>query len=124
MTQELWAEIEGFENYAISNLGMVLNKKRQTYLKPSPDVNGYLRVSLYRNNQRNEVLLHRLVAQCFLYGYSDGKIVRHLNEDKNDCRVDNLAMGVGCREPEEPTLPGRISVAGSVTSREQDQRRW
>lgn len=108
MTQELWAEIEGFDNYAISSSGVVINTKRNAALKPSPDSNGYLRVSLYSRNKRYEMQLNRLIAMCFLEGYSHGKIVRHVNGRKSDCSVGNLAIGGGCREADIPSITGRI----------------
>ena len=56
--QEIWKTVQGFENYDVSNLGNVRSwvdnaSKRRTLpklLKPSPDKNGYVSVSLYLNS--------------------------------------------------------------------------
>jgi hypothetical protein len=72
---ELWKVIEGFEAYAVSNLGRVRRDARgaSTYagriLKLFPDESGYLRVSLQGFGKKRRFLcaaVHRLVARAFI----------------------------------------------------------
>lgn len=102
--EEFWVTFDLLPNYAVSNYGTVLNVKRDRELKPSPDKNGYLRVSLYHNCVRHEVYVHRLVAKAFFLNYEDGVEVLHKSEDKTDNSVLNLTLGKGCRLPEEVQL--------------------
>lgn len=48
---EHWTDIEGFPNYALSNLGRVRSKKTSKVLKLY-QTKGYLRVSLYNDAGR------------------------------------------------------------------------
>ena len=103
MENEIWKDIKGFEGrYQVSNMGRVRSLDRWTInerphfikgmmRKPSPNKNGYLRISLsdgLRNYKHYEV--HRLVALHFVPGYKDGLVVNHINEIKTDNRAENL----------------------------------
>lgn len=90
--RENWVEIEGYPNYAVSNLGRVLNIQRDTILKARPNDEGYLRVSLSNNGLVRDFYVHRLVAAAFFTGYDPRGQVFHFNEDKEDCSVDNIRM--------------------------------
>ncbi len=66
MSEEIFRDIDGFANYAVSNHGYVINKKSGRILKPGADQNGHLLVSLHNRGKGHSKLLHRLVAQAFL----------------------------------------------------------
>lgn len=103
--EEFWVTFELLPNYAISNYGTVLNIKTNRELTPSPDANGYYRVSLYHRGIRHESYVHRLVAKAFFLNYEDGIEVKHRNGNKQDCSVLNLTLGdKACRTAEEGPL--------------------
>lgn len=103
MENEVWKDIKGFEGrYQVSNMGRVRSLDRWNFgehprffkgmmRKPSPNNNGYLRISLgdghgnYKHYQ-----MHRLVALHFVPGYKEGLVVNHINEIKTDNRAENL----------------------------------
>lgn len=99
---EIWKDIEGYEGlYQASNMGRVksLPKKKgkgvgyvtsELILKPSYDLNGYLIVTLYRERQPKMHCVHRLVAKTFIDNPDNKPQVNHLNEKKDDNRVENL----------------------------------
>ena len=93
---EEWKDIAGYEGlYQVSNLGNVrtLNWKHTGEIRMLSQVRtnrGYAKVNLYRNGKLREWLVHRLVAQAFVDGYSDGDTVNHINENKLDNGVSNL----------------------------------
>ena len=62
-------------------------------LKPSPQRNGYLNVSVSVDNRQKRVRVHRLVAEAFLGPGPKGHDVCHLNHDRTDNRPENLKYG-------------------------------
>lgn len=65
---------------------------RGRVLKPSTRPDGYSVVTLYKEGEKKQWLLHRLIASCFLAGYSDDLTVNHKNLVKGDNRASNLEM--------------------------------
>lgn len=76
-----WKHIKGFENYLISNEGMIYNSKKGTYLKPDVSKTGYYRVQLF-NKKRKHFQLHRLVAEAFIPNPENKEQVNHKNRYK------------------------------------------
>lgn len=93
---EVWKDIPGYEGrYQVSNLGNVrsLNwrltgQTKNLFLKPHNQ--GYLQVELADNGKRKTYMVHRLVAICFVDGYTEGMLVNHKNENRTDNRAENL----------------------------------
>ena len=48
---EEWRDISDFPNYKVSNLGRILNIKRNRILNLSPNNHGYIQVFLYKNGK-------------------------------------------------------------------------
>ena len=94
---EIWKEIKGFNDYAVSTLGRVrrLTKGRSTWpgriLKPARNRGGYLRVSLRGGGKHVTRHVHRLMASAFLWP-REGLEVNHKNGDKTDNRLANLEL--------------------------------
>ena len=101
---EVWRDIPNFGMYQVSNLGRV---KRKTYekfyfanknlvfrpekiLKQQKDINGYLVVTLNGEIARKTLRVHRLVALAFVPNPNNDELVNHLNENKQDNRVENV----------------------------------
>lgn len=83
--EEIWRDIQGFENYQVSTLGRVkaLNYHRmgkEQLLKPRIDKYGYLRVTLYQNGKPKSMLVHRLVAMAFIPNPQNLPQVNHKRE--------------------------------------------
>lgn len=83
----IWKEIKGFENYQISNTGLIRNEEK--ILSPF-DNNGYDRIQLINGDKKQKKLIHRLVAEHFIPNPGNKPQVNHkdLNTKNND--VDNL----------------------------------
>ena len=94
-TIERWLPIPGWEGlYDVSSLGRVRSHYRGgRILRPWPDADGYLRVSLSRGGVQTIYRVHRLVLLAFAGPGEPGEEVRHLNGDATDNRADNLAWG-------------------------------
>ena len=101
--QELWKDIDGFENYQISNYGKVKSKERlvsnacRSYLKPEQILKthvmkcGYLAVVLRDSEQKKHLLkVHRLVAEHFIPNPNGLPQVNHIDGDKTNSNFENL----------------------------------
>jgi hypothetical protein len=102
--KEIWKDIEGYEGYyKVSNLGRVKSVGRwrrngvsnsyfqkKKVLEQGFKHNRYGRVSLYKNNLREDVLVHRLVAETFIPNPENKPQVNHKDNDSKNNTVDNL----------------------------------
>lgn len=90
---EVWKPILNHEEYEVSNMGRVRNRKRGTVLSPSKNKEnkwGYWRVILWKNNKPRCVPVHTLVAAAFLGERPDGYVVDHIDADKLNNKACNL----------------------------------
>ena len=88
-----WKDIEGYEGlYQISDIGEVRNVKTGRVLKTYKNTTGYLQICLYKDETKKIFLVHRLVAQAFVFNPRPNvwKLVNHRNEDPTDNRAENL----------------------------------
>ena len=100
---EIWKSVVGFEGYySVSNTGIVKADKRTLHngqrrnekvLSPSKKYNGYRQVSLCRNGTTKYVSIHILVLEAFVGPKPDGCEAMHLDGNRSNNSVDNLAWG-------------------------------
>lgn len=103
---ELWRDIRGYEGlYQVSNYGRVksldrmvkgrcggLQLKRGKIMILEKSRNGYIRVSLKKDGRYKHHSVHRLVYGAFIGEIPDGMQVNHINEKKEDNRLENLNL--------------------------------
>jgi len=98
MKEEIWKDVKGYEGYyQVSNLGRVksLNridcKNRRRYERILKPVNkdGYLRVVLYKNSNKERKRIHRIVLETFV-GINNYCEPNHINGIKTDNKLTNL----------------------------------
>ena len=98
--KEIWRNVVNYEGlYMVSNLGYVKslgngnarnpNWQKERILKSGKDKDGYLLVALFKDGKRKTLRVHRLVAQAFIPNPDNLSQVNHINEIKNDNRVEN-----------------------------------
>lgn len=92
--KEIWKNIEGYENYMVSNLGRVksLNYNRtcqERILKPGKN-KGYLQVYLCKDGKIKRFYLHRLVAKVFIPNPENKPFINHRDETRSNNCVENL----------------------------------
>lgn len=91
---EQWKPIVGYEGlYEISNKGRVLSLRYKRIMKTWKHYRGGLRLSLTKDGESKMRQIHRLVYEAFIGEIPEGYVVRHLNDDSDDNRVENLAVG-------------------------------
>lgn len=82
--------LNDFNNYAISNTGIVINVKTKKRLTPVVNKSGYLQVSICQNGLKKTFLIHRLVALYFLDNIDNLPVVNHKDGVKVNNHVTNL----------------------------------
>lgn len=89
---EHWLTLKDFPHYEISTLGRIRSNKKQKpiILKKYTRKSGYEAVILRYNGKAYYRYVHRLIAQTFLPNPENYPQVNHINEVKNDNRVDNI----------------------------------
>jgi hypothetical protein len=94
-------EIEGYNGYFIDTDGNVWTTKKfkgktgLTKLTLSKKKTGYLYANIYwgkSNNERSSLRVNRLVYQTFVACIPEGFVIDHINNTKNDNRLENLQM--------------------------------
>lgn len=135
---EEWKDINGFDNYQISNTGKVRNVKRNKELKPCIGGNGYYVINLRCSLKTYTKYIHRLVAEHFLDEPSKeqiiwasetiyGKVqVNHKDGNKTNNHIDNIewstgkeniqhACDIGLAKPIPPDNKGRSNGQSKLT---------
>lgn len=81
--------------YIVTSAGQIISTNyirtgKAVELKHAISHDGYHFISLYVNNKKYKVAVHRIIALCFLPNPQNLPQVNHINENKADNRVDNL----------------------------------
>jgi hypothetical protein len=101
-----WVDVPGLEGgYVINRAGVVRslprvitrsNGHRQTIrgrVVATHMNSGYLRVNVSHSGRSVAVLIHRALAEAFIPNTDGLPVVRHLNDNPTDNRLENLAWG-------------------------------
>lgn len=110
----MWLPIQGFEGLYEVNCreGIVRNARTLKVLKPSPDSNGYPIVTLIKDGRHYTKTIHRIVATVAFRHYNiqtDGLLVMHLDEERFNPKVSNLALGTAKENMNFPKVKERES---------------
>lgn len=127
---EVWKPVVGFEEYyEVSNLGRVRSLPRKvrckvgyrsvrgTILRSTINNSGYNIVKLSVNQKQKTMLVHRLVAMSFIPNEYNKPQVNHINEDKQDNRVDNLEWATQVENINHGTAKHRGALKQSIPVR-------
>ena len=91
-------QIKGYEDakdqYWINEIGECWNKKTNRKLKWNLDGRGYPQYKLTgKNNKYIAIKIHKVLAKWLIPNLNNLPMVRHLNDNKLDWRIENLAWG-------------------------------
>ena len=96
---EVWKDVTGYEGlYKVSDKGNVFSVERRDSrgvkrggitLNPR-HTRGYLQVALFKNGERKNKYIHRLVTEAFIPNPENHPDVNHLDEIKSNNELSNL----------------------------------
>lgn len=108
----IWKPIPGFERlYEVSDAGHIRSLRSGLMLRPQRSNRDYLRVCLSNRNRQSWRSVHRLVAQAFLPNPQGLPVVRHLDDDKTNNILENLAWGTYADNTQDAMRSGRHPAA-------------
>lgn len=110
MTAEIWKPIPDLDNvFEVSSEGRVRRLADGRIMRRFADKGGAMLVYLHRpGEQRVQFRVCRLVMAAFVHPVGPSDVVRHRDEDKENCRVDNL-FAVHRREVPPPQTPKPVA---------------
>ena len=85
-----WVEHPKYKGYFCNKLGQVINNNTKKLIG-SLLSNGYIQLSLYVPDSK-KVYCHHFVYETLKGKIPKGKIINHINEIKNDNRIENLEL--------------------------------
>lgn len=106
--KEIWRDIKDYEGYyQVSNFGNVKSldrkiiqedSKRHQYLrtikgrllKQTNNGRGYKNVTLVKDNKKKQGLVHRLVAEAFIFNPNNYPVINHIDGNKHNNKITNL----------------------------------
>lgn len=90
-TRERWHELAEFPDYAVSDLGEIVNIKTGMPRKTSINQQGIVKISLYQGRELITRSVAVIVAEAFVEGQTRFfNTPIHLDGDRENCAADNL----------------------------------
>lgn len=86
----IWKRVKGFENYIVSEMGLVVNTDTGRYLKPYLQRSGHLTVNLCRDGEDRRMYVNRIVAEQFIPNPHGYRFVLHKDGDRSNNDYRNL----------------------------------
>lgn len=88
--KEVWRDVKGYEGiYRISNYGRCMNVNTGRQMNPNKSFK-YLRYALSNKGKKENLMIHRIVAEAFIKNPLSLETVNHIDEDKANNVVTNL----------------------------------
>lgn len=114
-----WRKIEGFPNYSVSDHGYVRNDKFNRILAFSirnTTLTSYTRVTVFKENERHSVQVHRLVAKAFLPNPHNLPQVDHIDTNGLNNNVINLQW-ISCSDNIKKSFKDRTELKLNICSK-------
>lgn len=117
---EIWKEVEGYQNYRVSDLGRVQSIAYGT-LMSSVSRKGYLRVYLSKDGTQKTKAVHILVAKAFLPNPENLPQVNHKDGDKQNNSIYNLEWATQISNMQHSA---KLGLHGTGVHKSQTEGKW
>lgn len=117
---DTWKKIPNYENYSVSDSGLIRNDKTGKVKATKSDSKGrdYQHVDLYSGGKGRSMRVHRLVAQAYIPNPENKPEVNHKDGNPRNNNVSNLewatksenmkhAVATGLYKPNPPSMLGK-----------------
>lgn len=103
--------IRGFPKYAVGCDGSIWSRHSGTWkeLRPHPDRDGYLQVTLCHNKKRTFRKVHHLVLEAFVGRRPKGAECRHLDGNPTNNEYTNLKWGSSLENSDDVRKHGALN---------------
>ncbi|HCJ8610313.1 TPA: HNH endonuclease [Escherichia coli] len=125
--KEEWRDVVGYEGvYMVSNMGNIRSMKRygRTETRDRPSMmshDGYKQIGLSKAGKTKMEKVHLLVLKAFVGPRpSEIHVARHLNNNRADARLDNLAWGTKKENEEDKAKAGSCKGERNAASKLQE----
>ena len=85
-----YKKFEDYDEYIIFKTGKVFSLKKNIFLKPVQNGEGYYQVDISNKNTKKTRRLHRLLGLLFIPNPENKPTVDHINKNRLDNRLENL----------------------------------
>ena len=122
--KEIWKDVVGYDgSYKISNYGHVISCKYNATREIKGYINnkGYYVVDLYLNNKRKKILVHHLVAECFVANNYNKTYVDHIDGNPMNNHASNLRW---CTHKENCNFPIAIERKRIAQKEIHSRKEW
>lgn len=110
----IWTAIDGFPDYVVSERGDVMRVSGgqgaqigKTLTWHTSTSSGYANVRMRKHGKTYSVNVHKLVSRAFLGPMPEGMQVRHLDGQKMNNHLSNLAYGTASENAQDKVAHGR-----------------
>lgn len=94
--------------YYVSAYGKIYSVQTNKVLKGWRNKKGYLFFDLWLPEGQVSIAQHRIIAECFIPNPNNHPLVRHLNDNVFDIRIENLAWGTKSDNMNDAVRNGKI----------------
>lgn len=104
--------VPGWDEVAVSSFGEVAWLRRGKWVPATvyTDEYGYLRLDIWRQNQRTKLRVHQLVMLAFVGPPPAGQLVRHLDGNSKNNYLDNLCYGTHAQNTADAMAHGTFPL--------------
>lgn len=121
---EEYRQIEGFENYKVSNLGNIRNSKTGRVLTPGIGKVGYYIVNLSKDGKQVSNYIHTLVAKAFIENPENKPCVDHADSNKLNNNVNNLRYATRRENSQNATISKRNTSGCKGVAWQKKAKKW